>query len=305
MLKKRNFVDPNDFSLEETTELFKLTENIIKNPQKYASCCNGKVLATLFYEPSTRTRLSFESAMLRLGGQVIGFSEPNSSSTAKGESFLDTIKTISYYADIAVIRHPKEGTAKQAALLTDIPIINAGDGTNFHPTQTLTDIFTILHNKKRLSGLKIGICGDLKYGRTVHSLIKALSYYDNNFIYLISPVELKIQQYIIDDILIKKNINYCEINNLTSIINELDILYMTRVQKERFLNQKHYIKLKDYYILDKSKLLNAKKDLMILHPFPRLNEIHYEVDDDPRAFYFNQIENGMYIRMALLFKLLI
>ena len=304
VLKGRDFIEPGDFSFEETQEVFKCAEEIINNPKLYARCLDGKVLATLFFEPSTRTRLSFEAAMLRLGGKVIGFSDPNSSSLAKGESLSDTIRMVSCYADVAVIRHNKEGAAMVAALTSDMPIINAGDGGHYHPTQTLTDIFTILHHKEKISGLKIGICGDLKFGRTVHSLLKALSRYEGNEIYLISPNELRVPSYVISDALIAKQIKYHEISDLGDIIDKLDILYMTRVQRERFFNEEDYVKLKDCYILTKDMLKNAKKDLMVLHPFPRMNEIPYEIDADPRAFYFEQVKNGMYVRMALLYKIL-
>ncbi|AAO36857.1 aspartate carbamoyltransferase catalytic chain [Clostridium tetani E88] len=261
-------------------------------------------MATLFYEPSTRTRFSFEAAMLRLGGQIIGFSEPNSSSVAKGESISDTIRTVGCYADIAVMRHSKEGAPKVASTYSNIPVVNAGDGGHHHPTQTLTDLMTIRAKKGKLSGLTVGFCGDLKFGRTVHSLIKALSRYENNKFILISPTELKIPEYIRREILEKNNIEFKEVENIEETIKELDILYMTRVQKERFFNEEDYVRLKDSYILTKDKLENALEDMIILHPLPRVNEIAYEVDEDSRACYFQQAKYGMYVRMALILKLL-
>jgi aspartate carbamoyltransferase catalytic subunit len=304
MLKGKHLIDPMDFSLEELDEIFALAGDIISRPDKYSESMKGKLLATLFYEPSTRTRFSFEAAMLRLGGQVIGFSEPGSSSVSKGESVADTIKTVGCYADIAVMRHPKEGAPKVASMYSDIPLINAGDGGHQHPTQTLTDLLTIKTVKGRLSDLTIGFCGDLKFGRTVHSLIKALSRYENIKIVLISPEELKIPDYISDEILIKNNIDFKEAERIEDEIGNLDILYMTRVQKERFFNEDDYIRLKDRFILDKEKMELAKDSMIVLHPLPRVNEIAYEIDEDPRAMYFKQAKYGMYVRMALMLKLL-
>ena len=304
MLKGKHLIDPMDFSLEELDEIFVLAGDIIADPVKYSDSMKGKLLATLFYEPSTRTRFSFEAAMLRLGGQVIGFSEPGSSSVSKGESVADTIKTVGCYADIAVMRHPKEGAPKVASMYSDIPLINAGDGGHQHPTQTLTDLLTIKTVKGRLSDLTIGFCGDLKFGRNVHSLIKALSRYENIKIVLISPEELKVPDYISDEILIKNNMEFKEAERIEDEIGNLDILYMTRVQKERFFNEDDYIRLKDRFILDKEKMELAKDSMIILHPLPRVNEIAYEIDDDPRAMYFKQAKYGMYVRMALMLKLL-
>jgi aspartate carbamoyltransferase catalytic subunit len=304
MLKGRNLIDPMDFTLEELEEIFSFSEEIISEPEKFTKLCEGKLLATLFYEPSTRTRFSFEAAMLRLGGKVLGFSEPNSSSVAKGESVADTIRTVACYADIAVMRHPKEGAPKVAAMYSDIPVINAGDGGHQHPTQTLTDLFTIKSINKSLNNHTIGICGDLKFGRTVHSLIKALSRYENNKFILISPEELKVPDYIKKEVLQKNNVSFIEVERMEDVIDKLDILYMTRVQRERFFNEEDYIRLKDSYIVDGEKLTKAKKDLIILHPLPRVNEIAYEVDNDPRARYFQQAKYGMYVRMALIAKLL-
>ena len=304
MLKGKSLIEPMDLSLQELDEILCLADEIIANPVSYADVCKGKVLATLFYEPSTRTRLSFEAAMLRLGGSVMGFSSAESSSAAKGESVADTIRTIACYADIAAMRHPKEGAPMVAAMKADIPVINAGDGGHQHPTQTLTDLLTIKTLKGTLNNFTIGLCGDLKFGRTVHSLIKALSRYENiNFI-LISPVELKVPDYIREEILIKNGIEFEEVERLENVIDELDVLYMTRVQKERFFNEADYIRLKDSYIVDSKKLLNAKKDMIIMHPLPRVNEISVEVDNDPRAAYFKQANCGMYVRMALIMKLL-
>ncbi|RXI47431.1 aspartate carbamoyltransferase [Clostridium tetani] len=304
MLKGRSLIDPMDFTIEEISEILNLGENISKDPTKYSNPCHNKILATLFYEPSTRTRFSFEAAMLRLGGQIIGFSEPNSSSVEKGESISDTIRTVGCYADIAVMRHSKEGAPKVALTYSNIPVVNAGDGGHHHPTQTLTDLMTIRAKKGKLSGLTVGFCGDLKFGRTVHSLIKALSRYENNKFILISPTELKIPEYIRREILEKNNIEFKEVENIEETIKELDILYMTRVQKERFFNEEDYVRLKDSYILTKDKLENALEDMIILHPLPRVNEIAYEVDEDSRACYFQQAKYGMYVRMALILKLL-
>lgn len=304
MLKGRSLLEPMDFSLEELDGIFNLADRIIADPQKYAHACDGKLLATLFYEPSTRTRFSFEAAMLRLGGQVIGFSEPNSSSVAKGESIADTIRTISCYADVAVMRHPKEGAPRVAANSTDMPVINAGDGGHQHPTQTLTDLLTIRRTLGTFENITVGCCGDLKFGRTVHSLIKALSRYKNVKFVLISPEELTIPDYVRKEVLIKNNIEFKEVRTMQEALGEVDVLYMTRVQRERFFNEDDYIRLKDTYILDKEKMELAKKDMIVLHPLPRVNEISTEVDSDPRAKYFEQAKNGMFVRMALIMSLL-
>ena len=300
----RNLIDIKDLSTKDIADLIKVANDIIDHKEKYSHKCDGKILATLFFEPSTRTRLSFESAMLRLGGKVLGFSESSSSSTAKGETLADTIKVVSGYSDIIAMRHPKEGAPVVAAKNSIVPIINAGDGGHNHPTQTLTDLLTISREKKRLDNLTIGLCGDLKFGRTIHSLISAMSRYDNIKFILISPEELKIPDYIKSEVLDKNKIEYIETNNIEEYMSELDILYMTRVQKERFFNEADYMRLKDYYILDNNKLNTAKKDLCILHPLPRVNEIATEVDSDSRAKYFEQAYNGVYIRMALILKLL-
>ncbi len=304
MLKGRSLLEPMDFSLEELDGIFDLADRIIADPQKYAHACDGKLLATLFYEPSTRTRFSFEAAMLRLGGQVIGFSEPNSSSVAKGESIADTIRTISCYADVAVMRHPKEGAPRVAANSTDMPVINAGDGGHQHPTQTLTDLLTIRRTLGTFENITVGCCGDLKFGRTVHSLIKALSRYKNVKFVLISPEELIIPDYVRKEVLIKNNIEFKEVRTMQEALGEVDVLYMTRVQRERFFNEDDYIRLKDTYILDNEKMQLAKKDMIVLHPLPRVNEIATEVDSDPRAKYFEQAKNGMFVRMALIMSLL-
>ena len=304
MLKGRHLIDPMDFTLTELEEIFNYADEIVENPEKFSHICDGKILATLFYEPSTRTRFSFEAAMLRLGGSNIGFSEPGSSSVSKGESIADTIRTIACYADIAVMRHPKEGAPKIASLCTDMPVINAGDGGHHHPTQTLTDLLTIKSAKGRLSNLTIGVCGDLKFGRTVHSLIKSMSRYENIKFVLMSPNELKIPDYIKREVLEKNNIDYVEVNEMEDAIGSLDILYMTRVQRERFFNEEDYIRLRDSYILDGDKMKIANKNMIVLHPLPRVNEISYEVDVDPRAWYFKQAKFGMYARMALIAKLL-
>lgn len=304
MLKGRNLLEPMDFSLSELEEIFDLADRIIEEPAKYVHACDGKLLATLFYEPSTRTRFSFEAAMLRLGGQIIGFSEPNSSSVAKGESIADTIKTVACYADLAVMRHPKEGAPKVAAHSTDMPVINAGDGGHQHPTQTLTDLLTIRRTLGDFNNITVGCCGDLKFGRTVHSLIKALSRYKNVKFVLISPEELRIPDYVRKEILIKNGIEFEEVRSMQEALPKLDVLYMTRVQKERFFNEEDYIRLKDTYILDKPKMKLAKEKMIVLHPLPRVNEIAVEVDDDPRAMYFVQAKNGMFVRMALIMSLL-
>ena len=300
----KHLIDPMDLSPEEIDDILALAQDIIYDKDKYSEVCKGKKLATLFFEPSTRTRLSFEAAMMELGGNVLGFSSADSSSSSKGESVGDTVRVVSCYADIIAMRHPKEGAPKLASMVSGVPIINAGDGGHNHPTQTLTDLLTILREKGRLDNYTIGFCGDLKFGRTVHSLIKALSRYKNiNFI-LISPRELKVPEYIITEIFEKNNIKYREVTSMEEVIHELDILYMTRVQKERFFNEADYIRLKDTYILDRGKLKNAKEDLVILHPLPRVNEISVAVDDDPRACYFKQALNGKYVRMALIMTLL-
>lgn len=300
----RHLIDIKDLSVNEIDELIKVAKDIIANPVKYQDKCNHKKLATLFFEPSTRTRLSFESAMMELGGNVIGFSSASSSSTAKGESVSDTIRTVGCYSDIIAMRHPKEGAPLVASAKSTVPIINAGDGGHYHPTQTLTDLLTISCEKGRLDNLTIGLCGDLKFGRTVHSLITAMSRYKGIRFVLISPEELKIPEYVKEEILDKNNIPYVETNDIETNMHELDILYMTRVQRERFFNEEDYLRLKDYYILNEAKLKNAKKDLCIMHPLPRVNEISVEVDDDPRACYFKQVLYGKYIRMALILKML-
>ena len=300
----RHMLNPLDFSLEETDNLLELAADIEKDSSRYAHVCDGKKLATLFYEPSTRTRLSFEAAMLNLGGSVLGFASADSSSATKGESVSDTIRVISCYADICAMRHPKEGAAYVASTKSSIPVINAGDGGHQHPTQTLTDLYTIRSLKGRLSNMTVGLCGDLKFGRTVHSLINALSRYEGIRFILISPPELKVPDYIKESVLDAKNIEYRETTSLDDAMEELDILYMTRVQKERFFNEEDYIRMKDCYILDKEKMKLAKPDMYVLHPLPRVNEISVEVDDDPRAAYFKQVQNGVYVRMALIMTLL-
>ena len=300
----RHLLNPLDFSVEEIDDLLALARDIEQNLPGYAHVCDGKKLATLFYEPSTRTRLSFEAAMLNLGGSVLGFSSANSSSAAKGESVADTIRMISCYADICVMRHPKEGAAFVAAQKAQIPVINAGDGGHQHPTQTLTDLMTIRSMKGRLDNLTVGFCGDLKFGRTVHSLINAMVRYPNVKFILISPPELRIPDNIRDDVLTANNVPFEEVGNLDDALGQLDILYMTRVQKERFFNEEDYIRLKDCYILDKKKMKLAKEDMYVLHPLPRVNEISVEVDDDPRAAYFKQAQYGVYVRMALIMRLL-
>lgn len=300
----RNLIDIKELSVNEISELIKVAKDIMQNPEKYSEKCKHKKLATLFFEPSTRTRLSFEAAMLELGGSVIGFPSASSSSTSKGESVSDTIRTVGCYSDIIAMRHPKEGAPLVAAMKSTVPIINAGDGGHNHPTQTLTDLLTISCEKGRLESLTIGLCGDLKFGRTIHSLITAMVRYKNIKFVLISPDELKIPEYLKEEVLEKNNIEYIETNDIEEYMDKLDILYMTRVQKERFFNEEDYIRLKDYYILNKEKLEKAKSDLCIMHPLPRVNEISTEVDDDPRACYFKQVRYGKYIRMALILKLL-
>lgn len=300
----RNLIEIKDLSVEEIEELIKVAKSIMQKPEDYLEKCKHKKLATLFFEPSTRTRLSFEAAMLELGGNVLGFSSANSSSAAKGESVSDTIRTVGCYADIIAMRHPKEGAPLVSAAKSTVPIINAGDGGHNHPTQTLTDLLTISCEKNRLDNMTIGLCGDLKFGRTVHSLITAMSRYKNIKFVLISPKELKIPEYIKEEVLEKNNIEYLETQDIEEHMDKLDVLYMTRVQRERFFNEEDYIRLKDFYILNKSKLKNAKEDLCIMHPLPRVNEISVEVDEDPRACYFKQVLYGKYIRMALILELL-
>ena len=300
----RHLMSPLDLSVQETDKLLNLANDIEKNPEKYAHACAGKKLATCFYEPSTRTRLSFEAAMLNLGGSVLGFSSADSFSAAKGESVSDTIRVISCYADICAMRHPKEGAPLVASEKSAIPVINAGDGGHQHPTQTLTDLLTIHSLKGHLDNLTIGLCGDLKFGRTVHSLIHALIRYPNVKFVLISPEELRVPSYIREDVLAQNNVPFKEVVRLEDALPELDILYMTRVQKERFFNEEDYIRMKDFYILDKAKMELAPKDMLVLHPLPRVNEISTEVDDDPRAVYFKQVQYGVYVRMALILTLL-
>lgn len=300
----KNLLDITDFTVEELDELIATAEDIMANPEKYQNACAHKQLATLFFEPSTRTRLSFESAMLALGGSVLGFSSASSSSTAKGETVGDTIHTVSCYADIIAMRHPKEGAPYAAAQVAEIPIINAGDGGHNHPTQTLTDLLTIHREKGRLDNFTIGFCGDLKFGRTVHSLVNALSRYENINFVLISPTELKLPRYVKEEALKKNDIPYYQTTSLEEVMPQLDILYMTRVQRERFFNEEEYLRLKDSYILTPEKLQNAKPDLSILHPLPRVNEISVAVDSDPRAAYWKQVKCGKFIRMALILKLL-
>ena len=300
----RHLMSPLDFSVDELDRLLTLANDIEKYPQKYAHACEGKKLATCFYEPSTRTRLSFEAAMLNLGGSVLGFSSADSSSAAKGESVSDTLRIISCYADICAIRHPKEGAALVASQKSLIPVINAGDGGHQHPTQTLTDLLTIRSLKGHLDNMTIGLCGDLKFGRTVHSLINALIRYPNIRFILISPEELRIPSYIREDVLNANNIPFTEVERLDEAMPDLDILYMTRVQKERFFNEEDYVRLKNYYILTKAQMELAKEDMLVLHPLPRVNEISVEVDDDPRAAYFKQAQYGVYVRMALILTLL-
>lgn len=301
MLKSRNLVQPEDFSIKEIDEILDLAQQIMANPDKYSEVCKGKLLATLFYEPSTRTRLSFESAMKRLGGNVVGFSEPGSSSVSKGESLADTIRTVSRYVDIIAMRHPIAGSASEAIKYAEVPFINAGDGGNQHPTQTLTDLLTIKSLKGTLNNHTIGLCGDLKYGRTVHSLVKAMIRYENNKFVFISPEELKMPNYIKEKI---KSYSYYETTKLDESLNKLDLLYMTRVQQERFADKEEYERLKDTYILDKEKMEHANKKMLVMHPLPRANEISTDIDSDKRAVYFKQATYGMYVRMALIMKLL-
>ena len=300
----RHLMSPLDFSVEELDKVLNLANDIEKNPEKYAHVCDGKIMATLFYEPSTRTRLSFESAMLRLGGKVLGFSSADSSSAAKGESVADTIRVVSCYADICAMRHPKEGAPLVASMASEIPVINAGDGGHQHPTQTLTDLLTIRSLKRRLDNITIGLCGDLKFGRTVHSLIEALVRYTGVKFVLISPEELRVPDYIKEDVLKASGHEFEEVERLEEVLPKLDLLYMTRVQKERFFNEEDYVRMKDFYILDKAKMDLAGPDMLVLHPLPRVNEISTEVDSDPRAAYFKQAQYGVYVRMALILTLL-
>ncbi len=300
----RHLMSPLDFSVEELDQLLDLANDIEAHPEKYAHACDGKKLATLFYEPSTRTRLSFEAAMMNLGGNIFGFSSAASSSAAKGESVSDTIRMISCYADICAMRHPKEGAPMVASAVSSIPVINAGDGGHQHPTQTLTDLLTIRSLKGRLDHLVIGLCGDLKFGRTVHSLVRALARYEHITFIFISPEELKIPGYIKEDVLEAQNIPYKEVERIEDVMSDLDILYMTRVQRERFFNEEDYIRLKDFYILNNKKMKLAKDDMIVMHPLPRVNEISVEVDKDPRAAYFRQVQYGVYVRMALILTLL-
>ena len=300
----RHLMSPLDFSVEEVAQLLDLARDIEASPEKYAHICDGKKLATIFYEPSTRTRLSFEAAMMNLGGNVLGFSSAASSSASKGESVADTIRMISCYADICAMRHPKEGAPMVASMHSSIPVINAGDGGHQHPTQTLTDLMTIRSLKGRLDNITIGLCGDLKFGRTVHSLINALVRYENVKFILISPEELKLPGYVREDVIKKNGYEYKEVERLEEVMPELDILYMTRVQQERFFNEEAYVRMKDFYILDNAKMSLARPDMLVLHPLPRVNEIAVEVDADPRAVYFKQVQYGVYVRMALILTLL-
>ena len=303
-LKGRNLLEPGDFTAAEREALFDLADRFADDPGGMGEAAKGRILATLFFEPSTRTRLSFEAAMLRLGGHAVSVSEAQSSSAAKGESIADAVRTVGCYADLTVIRHPKEGSCRVAAQASDVPVVNAGDGGHHHPTQTLTDLMTIRRAKGRLDRLRIGLCGDLKFGRTVHSLIKAMSVYDGIEFFLISPEELRVPPYVIRDIEAAGGCSYVETRSLGGAIDRLDILYMTRVQRERFFNEEDYIRLKDSYILDAVKMRPARRDLIVMHPLPRVNEIAVEVDKDPRAMYFTQAKNGMYVRMALILALL-
>ena len=302
MLKGRNLIEPTNFTVEELDEIFELANDILKDEKKYVNVCHGKLLASLFYEPSTRTKFSFDAAMYRLGGNVLGFSDPNTSSTSKGESLADTTVVISNYVDIIVARHPREGTAKLMSEHSSVPVINAGDGGHQHPTQTLTDLLTIQYYKHRFDNLKIGVCGDLMFGRTIHSLVKAMSRYENIEFVFISPKELSMPEYIKEEI--EGKVKYSETNSLDEVIGDLDVLYMSRVQRERFVNEEEYLRLKDYFILTKEKLENAKEDMIVMHPLPRVNEISTDVDSDKRAVYFMQWRLGMYVRMALIMKLL-
>ncbi|MGE5632271.1 MAG: aspartate carbamoyltransferase [Caulobacteraceae bacterium] len=303
-LKGRHLIDPGDFTISELNEVFDLADKMIENRDAYVSICKGKILGTLFYEPSTRTRLSFESAMLRMGGSVLGFSDASTSSVSKGESIADTIRVLCTYADIVVMRHPKEGAPKLASEFSSAPVINGGDGGHQHPTQTLTDLLTIRRYKKKLDNLTVAFCGDLKFGRTVHSLISALSRYEGSKFVLVSPAELKLPESLKSTLMEKYDISIYETESLEEVINDVDILYMTRIQRERFFNEADYMRLKDSYILNRSKLKNSKEDMLVMHPLPRVNEISYDVDADKRAVYFKQAEYGIYVRMALMALLL-
>lgn len=302
MLKGRDLIEPTNFTVEELDEIFALANDILNDEKKYVDVCHGKLLASLFYEPSTRTKFSFDAAMYRLGGNVLGFSDPNTSSTSKGESLADTTVVVSNYVDIIVARHPREGTAKLMSEHSRVPVINAGDGGHQHPTQTLTDLLTIQYYKHDFNNLKIGVCGDLMFGRTIHSLVKAMSRYENIEFVFISPKELSMPEYIKEEI--EGKVKYSETNSLDEVIGDLDVLYMSRVQRERFVNEEEYLRLKDYFILTKEKLEKAKEDMIVMHPLPRVNEISTDVDDDKRAVYFMQGRLGMYVRMALIMKLL-
>ncbi len=303
MLKNRNLIAPSDFTVAEIEEVLQSARRIIEQPAAYAEACKGKLLASLFYEPSTRTKFSFDAAMLRLGGQTLGFSDPTTSSAAKGETVADSARTVSKYVDLIVVRHPKEGTAKLISQYADCPVINAGDGGHHHPTQTLTDLLTIRHYKKSFDGLTLGVCGDLKFGRTIHSLVTSFARYENVRFLFISPEELAMPGFVKEE-LDARGVPYTETNSLEGCIPELDILYMSRVQRERFISEEEYLRLKDFFILTKEKMTLAKKDMIVMHPLPRVNEIATEVDDDPRAVYFEQVRFGMFVRMALILKLL-
>ncbi len=303
MLKNKSLIAPSDFTLNEIEELLTLAQRIIESPERYASSCKGKLMASLFYEPSTRTKFSFDAAMLRLGGNTLGFSDPNTSSAAKGETIADSARTIGKYADLIVVRHPKEGTAKLMSRYASVPVINAGDGGHHHPTQTLTDLLTIRHYKGDFNGLTVGVCGDLKFGRTIHSLVTCLARYENVRFRFISPEELRMPAFVKEE-LDAKQVPYTETTDLEGTMHELDVLYMSRVQRERFISEEEYLRLKDYFILTAEKMQLAKPDMIVMHPLPRINEIATEVDDDPRAAYFEQVRYGMFVRMALIMKLL-
>ncbi|EOC99747.1 aspartate carbamoyltransferase [Caldisalinibacter kiritimatiensis] len=303
-LKGKHLIDPNDFTLEELDQIFKVAQDMEKHPKKYSEICKSKILATLFYEPSTRTRLSFESAMLRMGGNILGFADATTSSVSKGESVADTVRVVSGYADIIVMRHPKEGAPLLSSEYSSVPVINGGDGGHQHPTQTLTDLLTIKNLKGKIDDNKVALCGDLKYGRTVHSLIKTLARYKNMSFYLVSPPQLKLPTYIKEFVKNEYNAEIFETSYLEEVINEVDILYMTRIQRERFFNEEDYLKLKNSYILTRDKIKDAKEDMLIMHPLPRVNEIDYSVDDDKRAVYFKQAQYGVYVRMSLMAHLL-
>ncbi len=303
MLKDKSLIAPSDFTLEEIEDLLCLSERIIQSPERYAAACRGKLLASLFYEPSTRTKFSFDAAMLRLGGSTLGFSDPNTSSTAKGETIADSARTVGKYADVIVVRHPKEGTAKLMSRYAGCPVINAGDGGHHHPTQTLTDLLTIRHYKGGFSGLTVGVCGDLKFGRTIHSLVTCLARYEDVRFRFISPEELNMPAFVKEE-LAAKGVSYGETADLVGTIPELDVLYMSRVQRERFISEEEYLRLKDYFVLTADKMALAKPDMIVMHPLPRVNEIATEVDADPRAAYFEQVRYGMFVRMALIIRLL-